>query len=206
MIQAKHHAVIYPIFSLLTQYLMNHKFHSVHVEGDFEDTGKPVLVIANHVSWWDGFWILHLNMRVIHRRFHFMMLEEQLKKHWYFQYIGGYSVKKKTRSIVESIGYTIELLRDNGNMVFMFPQGEITSMHNHAIVFEKGAQRIVDGSSDDVQVLFMANFIDYFSDPKPNVFLYLKKFPVQELKKNQLEFHYNKFYQQALNTQKIKVS
>ena len=206
MIQAKHHAVIYPIFRLLTQYLMNHKFHSVHVEGDFEDTGKPVLVIANHVSWWDGFWILHLNMRVIHRRFHFMMLEEQLKKHWYFQYIGGYSVKKKTRSIVESIGYTIELLSDNGNMVFMFPQGEITSMHNHAIVFEKGAQRIVDGSSDDVQVLFMANFIDYFSDPKPNVFMYLQKFPAQGLKKNQLEFHYNKFYQQALNTQKIKVS
>ena len=206
MIQAKHHAVIYPIFRLLTQYLMNHKFHSVHVEGDFEDTGKPVLVIANHVSWWDGFWILHLNMRVIHRRFHFMMLEEQLKKHWYFQYIGGYSVKKKTRSIVESIGYTIELLRDNGNMVFMFPQGEITSMHNHDIKFEKGAQRIVDGSSDDVQVLFMANFIDYFSDPKPNVFMYLQKFPAQGLKKNQLEFHYNKFYQQALNTQKIKVS
>ena len=206
MIQAKHHAVIYPIFRLLTRYLMNHKFHSVHVEGDFEDTGKPVLVIANHVSWWDGFWILYLNIKVLRRRFHFMMLEEQLKKHWYFQYIGGYSVKKKTRSIVESIGYTIELLRDNGNMVFMFPQGEITSMHNHDIKFEKGAQRIVDGSSDDVQVLFMANFIDYFSDPKPNVFMYLQKFPAQGLKKNQLEFHYNKFYQQALNTQKIKVS
>ena len=206
MIQAKHHAVIYPIFRLLTRYLMNHKFHSVHIEGDFEDTGKPVLVIANHVSWWDGFWILYLNIKVLRRRFHFMMLEEQLKKHWYFQYIGGYSVKKKTRSIVESIGYTIELLRDNGNMVFMFPQGEITSMHNHDIKFEKGAQRIVDGSSDDVQVLFMANFIDYFSDPKPNVFMYLQKFPVQELKKNQLEFHYNKFHQQALNTQKIKVS
>ena len=47
MIQAKHHAVIYPIFRLLTRYLMNHKFHSVHIEGDFEDTGKPVLVIAN---------------------------------------------------------------------------------------------------------------------------------------------------------------
>ena len=206
MIKARHHAVIYPIFRILTRYLMNHKFHSVHIEGDFEDTGKPVLVIANHVSWWDGFWILYLNIKVLRRRFHFMMLEEQLKKHWYFQYIGGYSVKKKTRSIVESIGYTIELLRDNGNMVFMFPQGEITSMHNHDIKFEKGAQRIVDGSSDDVQVLFMANFIDYFSDPKPNVFMYLQKFPAQGLKKNQLEFHYNKFYQQALNTQKIKVS
>ena len=206
MIQAKHHAVIYPIFRLLTRYLMNHKFHSVHIEGDFEDTGKPVLVIANHVSWWDGFWILYLNIKVLRRRFHFMMLEEQLKKHWYFQYIGGYSVKKKTRSIVESIGYTIELLRDNGNMVFMFPQGEITSMHNHDIKFEKGAQRIVDGSSDDVQVLFMANFIDYFSDPKPNLYMYLQKLSGQELKESTVESAYIKFYIQSLNTQKIKVS
>lgn len=206
MIQAKHHAVIYPIFRLLTRYLMNHKFHSVHIEGDFEDTGKPVLVIANHVSWWDGFWILYLNIKVLRRRFHFMMLEEQLKKHWYFQYIGGYSVKKKTRSIVESIGYTIELLRDNGNMVFMFPQGEITSMQNHDIKFEKGAQRIVDGSSDDVQVLFMANFIDYFSYPKPNLYMYLQKLSGQELKESTVESAYIKFYNQSLNTQKIKVS
>lgn len=206
MIQAKHHAVIYPIFRLLTRYLMSHKFHSVHIEGDFEDTGKPVLVIANHVSWWDGFWILYLNIKVLRRRFHFMMLEEQLKKHWYFQYIGGYSVKKKTRSIVESIGYTIELLRDNGNMVFMFPQGEITSMQNHDIKFEKGAQRIVDGSSDDVQVLFMANFIDYFSDPKPNLYMYLQKLSGQELKESTVESAYIKFYNQSLNTQKIKVS
>lgn len=206
MIKARHHAVIYPIFRLLTRHLMDHKFHSVHIEGNFEDNGKPILIIANHISWWDGFWILYINIRVLSRRFHFMMLEEQLKNHWYFQYIGGYSVKKKTRSIAESINYTIDLLKDNRNMVLMFPQGEITSMHNHSIRFEKGAQRIIDSCSDDLQVLFIANFIDYFSDPKPNVCIYLQKFSAQELKENSAELQYNIFYNQALNTQNKKVS
>jgi len=206
MIRAKHHPVIYPLFQLLTRYLLKRKFNSVHIGGDFDDDGNAVLVIANHISWWDGFWIMYVNLRIIRRRFHFMMLEEQLKKHWYFQYTGGFSVRKKSRSIVESIRYTTDLLSCKENMVFMFPQGEINSIYNHSIRFEKGAQHIIDAGSDDLQVVFIANFIDYFSDTRPNLYIYLQKIPAGELKNNQLEQAYSNFYTQALLTQQQKVS
>jgi 1-acyl-sn-glycerol-3-phosphate acyltransferase len=206
MIKAKHHRVVYPLFKLLTRYLLKKNFNQVHIEGDFKDNGTPVLVIANHISWWDGFWMMYLNLKVIHKKFHFMMLEEQLKKHWYFQYSGAYSVKKKSRSSLESIRYTTNLLKDNGNMVFIFPQGRINSMYNGTIQFEKGAQWMLENSNQELQVMLVANFVDYFSCAKPHVFMYTKTLLSQDLKQHSIEHEYNTFYNQVLNQQKTKVS
>ena len=81
------------------------------IKGAFSYSGNPVLAIANHISWWDGFCLMHLNLKVLNRKFNFMMLEVQLKKHWYFQYSRAYSVKKKSQSVISSIAYTAELLQ-----------------------------------------------------------------------------------------------
>lgn len=117
MIRAKHHNVMYPFFKWLTRFLLKRNFHALQIEGPFHDNGRSVLVVANHISWWDGFWVEYLNQKIIHRRFHFMMLEEQLKKHWYFQYTGGFSVNRNSREIVESIDYAVELLNKDDNLV-----------------------------------------------------------------------------------------
>lgn len=206
MIKAKHHFVIYPVFIWLTRLLIKRHFRKIVIEGEFEDNGNPVLVIANHMSWWDGFWIMYLNLKILHRKVYFMMLEERLKKHWYFQFTGGYSVKKKSRSIIESLDYTLELLNNSNNMVFLFPQGEITSLYNTTIDFEKGIQRIIERSSPDLQVIFMVNLPDYFSDSNPSVFIYIKSYPAGYLKNGAAESEFREFYDHALQTQKIKVS
>ena len=204
MIKARHHIVIYPLFKWLSGFLFKRNFNSLTIEGSFEDNGHAVLVIANHISWWDGFWIMLLNLKLIKRRFHFMMLEEQLRKHWYFQFSGGYSVRKKTRGVIESIQYTIDLLQENGNMVLMFPQGQINSMHNHKVNFEKGIDRIIQLIPPETQVLFVANLIDYLSDAKPNLYVYLKSVSARDVQISPVESAYNKFYTEVVNRQKIK--
>ncbi len=204
MITSKHHIVIYPLFKGLTRFLLKLRFNSVNIWGNFNDTGKPVLVISNHISWWDGFWIMYLNLKRIHRKFHFMMLEKQLKKHWYFRYSGAFSVKKKSRSIVESLNFTKKLLKNNHNMVFMFPQGKIHSLYNNSIKFEKGVQHIIDHSDDNLQVIFAANLIDYFSDSKPNLYINIKQYSAKDLKQKSTEEAYSTFYNLVLNQQKNK--
>lgn len=206
MIKAKHHKVIYPMFQWLSRFLINRNFNSVNINGAFADNGKSILVIANHVSWWDGFWVNFLNIKLLNRKFHFMMLEVQLKKHWYFRYTGGYSVKKKSRSILNSISYSIELLQEPENLVLMFPQGEIHSIYNDAVVFENGVELIIKKTAPETQVVFVANLIDYFSDSKPNLFIYLKSLLAQDLQKTTVEKEYNTFYQQSLDFQKNKTS
>jgi len=206
MIQAKHHIIIHPMFKWLTAFLLRRTFSSIHIDGNFKDNGKPILVIANHISWWDGFWMMHLNLKVLHRKFHFMMLEEQLKKHWYFQYTGAFSVKKKSQSIIESLHYTEKLLCKPDNMVFLFPQGKINSLYNNTIHFESGVQRIIEQAKDDLQVLFVANLLDYLSDSKPNLFMYIKGYLAKDLKGKLAENKYNNFYDKVLSQQKLKTS
>ena len=128
-----------------------------------------------------------------------MMLEEQLKKHWYFRYTGGYSVQKKSRSIIESLDYTSRLLNNPDNMVLIFPQGSIKSMHEQKIVFEKGIQRIVEKVAKEVQIIFVANMIDYFSNPKPGLYIHIKSYSGNVYDKNTLESEYNLFYRSVVN-------
>jgi hypothetical protein len=135
-----------------------------------------------------------------------MMLEEQLKKHWYFQYTGGYSVKKNSREILKSIDYTIELLKTNENLVLMFPQGKIHSSHNTSIHFESGVQHIVAKCSDDSQIIFVANITDYFSDANPHLFIYVKTYSAMFLKTKNLEDEYNLFFSGVLDQHNIKTS
>jgi len=137
MIKAKHHIFIYPFFKWFTVRKLKSTFNKIEIIGTCKDENLPVLVIANHISWWDGFWVMYLNMQKFHRKFYFMMLEEQLRKHWYFNFTGGYSVRKSSRSIIDTLNYTAELLEHSSNMVLLFPQGRITSMHNQEIKFER---------------------------------------------------------------------
>ena len=60
MLRSKHHFFIYPFFQHYTRWLLKRHFRAVTIEGSFADQGKPVLLIGNHIGWWDGFWAMYL--------------------------------------------------------------------------------------------------------------------------------------------------
>lgn len=206
MIKAKHHKVIYPLFKGLTKFFIRRSFSSVHFEGLFKDNEHAVLVLANHISWWDGFWIMLLNIKKLNRRFYFMMLEEQLRKHWYFRYTGGFSIRKQHRSVLSSLQYAIDVLDNEQNMLLMFPQGHINSMYNDKMSFEKGIDYILKHLAPHTQLLFVANFVDYLSDKKPALSMYFKAYEVAELKGGIVENAYQEFYNSSLQLQQEKIS
>ncbi len=205
MITAKHHRVIYPLFQGLSHHLMRRHFHQMQIEGRFKDNGKAILVLANHSSWWDGFWLMQLNLKRLKRRFHFMMQEEQLKKHWYFRYTGGYSIQKKSRTALDSLQYTSELLQEQNNMVLLFPQGAIHSLYADVVTFASGTNRILHSLPPDTQILFVVNLPDYFAHKKPVLFTYLQHYLAKDLQHDQAEVAYQAFFQACKNTQKTTV-
>lgn len=201
IIKAKHHFFIYPFFQHYTLRQLRKKFHSVKIIGEFDEKKQPVLIIANHMSWWDGFFLMYLNLKRLHRKFHFMMLEEQLRKHWYFNYAGGYSVRKNSKIIFKTLKYTAELLEDKNNMIFIFPQGEIRSMHEQTLTFESGVERIIQYCNNDVHILFVANLIEYFSNPKPTLFIHIQTYDGTDYTTKYLQNAYNNFYKKAIDYQ-----
>lgn len=203
MIKARHNPIVHNFFKLYVAWIIRRNFHKVHVMGQFLDQHKPVLVIANHISWWDGFWTVHLILKVFHRKFHFMMLEDQLRKERILSLTGGFSIKKGSRSIIESLKYTIELLSDKRNLVLLFPQGKFTSIYDPSFQFEKGLERIIQEVNGKAQIFFQANLIDYFSHKKPSLFIYLKECDQLNPDIGSIQDSYNAFYASCV-AEKIK--
>lgn len=199
MIASRHHSIIYAVFKCLSRFMLWWNFRKlvIYLPSGY-DSDKPVLIIANHVSWWDGFWVWYLNDQFLRRKFHFMLLESTLQKHWYFRYCGGFSVLPGMVAVRKSIDYALALLRDRENAVLMFPQGSIHSLYNSSFVFERGAQYIIDHLTSGEQVLFVANMVDYLSYSKPTVHVYTECIQADILQNEGLASTYALFYRQVL--------
>ncbi|TAJ09174.1 hypothetical protein DMA11_20585 [Marinilabiliaceae bacterium JC017] len=204
IIKAKHHWLVDAFFKYYTIWKIKTHFHQVLIQGSCENNGSPMLVLANHFSWWDGFWIHYLNTTRLKRRFHFMMLEEQLRKYWLLQYAGGFSIKKGSRSALETIKHTTDLLQDSHNLVLLFPQGEIQSMHPIRFQFKKGVETILRRTNKPVQILFIANLVEYFSHPRPTLFMYLKEYQTDGIQPDHLETAFNRFFEQCVTETRQK--
>lgn len=202
ILKAKHNAIFYPFFKWYIRLKIRSEFHAVKITGEVSGRNLPVLLITNHNSWWDGLWVEWVNQQVFKHRFYFMMLEEQLRKFWFFNYTGGFSVKKNSKSIIESLAYTRELLTDRENLVLMYPQGKIRSMYDSDFHFEKGIEHILKRLDNPVQLIFMVSLIDYFSNPKPGLFLYLKEYAETDLSIKSIQLNFSEFYQKCIELQK----
>lgn len=201
IIKAKHNKLLYLFFKIYTKRILKKYFNKINVIGNFNDCKLPVLVICNHISWWDGFWIMFLNMKLLNRRFYFMMIEEQLIKYKWFKYLGAFSVRKKSKSVLETLRYATDLLRNSDNLLLVFPQGKIRSIYEEKIIFEKGIKYILNETSGRIQILFVANLIDYFSHKKPTLNIYFQEFKLDGSQINMIEHSYNKFYESCIRQQ-----
>jgi len=202
MIKAQHHTIIYPFFQWYSRWIIRRHFHHVVTEGIVQESNRSILLVANHISWWDGFWALYLNIKVFHRRFHFMMLEEQLRKYWYFSRCGGFSVQKRSRRALESLDYASKLLQNPKNLVLIFPQGEIRSQQQGNVHFEKGVEHILQHIGlDTVQIVFLISLTDYFTHKKPVLTFYLHEYTELETSTDKLKTAFSEFYISCQNLQ-----
>jgi len=201
MVKSKHNPLIYNFFKIYALWKIRRNFRRVLITGEFNENNKAILLISNHFSWWDGFWAMYLNLKIFRRRFHFMMLEEQLEKFWFFKYTGGYPVRRRSRSVLESINYTIELLSRRQNLVLLFPQGRLESLYKSSITFEKGVTRITSEINGKAQVIFVVNLVDYLSEPKPSLYVYLKEYTMENQHAEGIEQAYNAFLSECFSKQ-----
>lgn len=189
-------------FRFYSRYRLRLNFLNIQLCGHYNDTGRPILMLGNHFSWWDGFIQNYLNNRVIHRKFHVMMLEEQLRRNMILNRTGAFSVKKSSRDLVESLRYCVELLENPDNMVLIFPQGEIQTMHTRNVVFERGVEYILRRSRTDVDLIFNVNLIDYFSKSKPSLTIYYKNYALKSPADiREIERDYNDYVRECIEKQ-----
>jgi len=159
-------------------------------------------MVGNHFSWWDGFFIYYLNQHHFHRKLYVMMLEEQLRPRMFLSRIGAFSIQPGSKSVVESLAYTVEQCKYPDNLVALFPQGEIESAYTSHFRFEKGLRFILNRSASPLQLVFVAALVDYYSHPKPSLTLAMEEYVdwgTPEIET--VEEDYNDFFQRAVKRQ-----
>lgn len=106
--------------------------------------GLPLLGVANHPSWWDGYCALAL-ARWYGRSRYLMMDEAQLRRYRFFAWAGCFSVDRHDpRESARSVAYAAHLLAtERAPLVWLFPQAEITPPDARPIVVNPGAAHIL---------------------------------------------------------------
>jgi 1-acyl-sn-glycerol-3-phosphate acyltransferase len=174
----------------------------IHYEDTTED--KSLLMIGNHFSWWDGFFANYINIKLFNKKFHILMLEEQLRSRMFLNKAGAFSIARGTRSVLETLEYSSGLLSEKNNMLVLYPQGVFQSLYQFPVKFEKGFVRILENAEpESFQVVFYAALIDYFSRRKPKIDFYLKQHQYERGQNaDDLENSYNDHLKSSINKQK----
>ena len=203
MIKAKHSPLYVRFFRFYSRHMIFRHFREIKIKGAYTGKELPVLLIGNHFSWWDGFIANYLNAIIFKKRFHVMMLEEQLEPRLFLNKAGAYSIKKNSRDVVESLEYTKDLLKSAKNLVTIYPQGEIQSLYHYPLEFEKGITSVLKKLENKVDIVFLVALVDYFSHKKPTLTLALKEYPAYSSSSvKELEDAYNDFMIRMIKEQK----
>ncbi|MFO7932924.1 MAG: 1-acyl-sn-glycerol-3-phosphate acyltransferase [Bacteroidales bacterium] len=202
IIKARHHWFYYPFFKLYSRWMPRKDFSRVTLHHSLEDKKLPVLMIGNHISWWDGFLAQYINLELFHRKLHIMMLEEQLEKRMFLNKTGAYSIKKGDRSALESIRYTAEILDNPRNLVILYPQGKIHSILDLPVRFETGWYRLFRYLERPIQVVFYVALFDFFASRKPQLHMYLYDYPYRGKSMEEMNRDFNERIRESIEHQK----
>ena len=196
MIYARHTKLHTAFFRYYSRYLMRKNFRAVSFVDDPGPTDESLLIIGNHFSWYDGFFMNYYNNEILKKKFHVMMLEEQLQGRMFLNKSGAFSIDPGTRNIIESLNYSAEILNDPCNMLLMYPTGEIQSSYKSTFRFMKGLDKILSGNNAEIR--FYACMIDYFSERKPSAWIYFHVADSKHRSTLVLEKDYNDFYNSCI--------
>ena len=133
-----------------------------------------------------------------------MMLESELSKNRILRKIGASSIKKGSRSAIESLQYLVNTIEEPENMFLFFPQGEIQSLYTQNFEFEQGALNyILKKANHDYNFIFNVNLIDYSSFKRPEVTMYYKSNTItHNTTVEDIQRDYNEFAKNCMTIQK----
>ena len=198
MIKARYHPVWLWFYSTYFRVLQKLYFRKISViSDDVFPEHHSVLLLQNHFSLYDGYWSMYLCQKIFRRRFHVMMLEEELAKRMFLTRCGVFSVRKNSRDLLESLSYARDLLLDRRNVVTIYPSGEIISHHRQNFSFQKGFLRIAGTNDMDSSIAMVVVLLDHFSLARPEIRIYLKSYS-GERSAEAIESAYHLFYQSCI--------
>ncbi len=173
------------IFWIYLKRILKSDFHAIKLCDKSVHPQGSVLMLQNHISWWDGFFTYALHNTVLKRKYHVMMLDEKLNEYPFFMKLGAFGIDKTNpRSMVETFNYIHEIMGDPKNLLNFFPQGKIYNSLS-PIELETGYRKLIDKYESNTMILYSA--IEYQSNRKPTLYLKLDNYNTELSLRDQFE-------------------
>lgn len=123
------------------------------------------------------------------------MLEKQLKKFWFFKYLGAYSLDQvKPKSIIDTANYTCDLVNNPENFSIIYPQGEIEAFEKRPLTIKNGIRFFVRNLKSEFYILPVGFKIEYFNEKYPAVIARFGKLLSGEVIEHEFNTYEKEFY------------
>lgn len=175
MLEAKKSFWFEKIFAVYNRNLFKRRFFSFKIAGLSVLRGRnakiPLLIYANHSSWWDGLVVFEIARRNNLNLF-VMMEEKQLKNLPLFRRLGAFSVvRENAREAVKSMNYAAKTLAAQPSATLLiFPQGKFFPNDARPLKFYNGAARVIE-KTGEVCAVPLAIRYEFLSEFKPEIFV-----------------------------------
>lgn len=180
MLEAKKSFWFERLFRVYNRNLIKRRFSSFKISNlcaleNLTKRNLPLIIYANHSSWWDGLAAFQISETVGLDSF-IMMEEKHLKRLFLFRRLGAFSVvRENPRQAVKSIEYAVNLLKTDFNKtLWIFPQGEILPNDARPIVFYNGLSRIIKKVKKCLTVPIAFRY-EFTGEYKPEIFVKIGK-------------------------------
>ncbi|HUF04033.1 MAG TPA: lysophospholipid acyltransferase family protein [Aridibacter sp.] len=142
------------LFAVYNTNLLRRRFHSFRFRGlehlaDPRPPEFPLIIYANHTSWWDGLAAFQISRAAGLDAF-VMMEERHLRRFFLFRKLGAFSVvREDPRSAYRSLEYGAGLLKEEpARSLWLFPQGEIVPAASRPLCIYPGIAKLVELAGD----------------------------------------------------------
>jgi chlorobactene lauroyltransferase len=175
MLKAKKSVWFESVFAVYNRNLIKRRFGSLKVSNleilQNSERSFPLIIYANHSSWWDGLTAFEISRAAKLDSF-VMMEEKHLRRLFLFRKLGAFSVdRENARSARNSIEYSAGLLKENPRRtLWIFPQGEILPNDARPFVFFSGLSRIIK-KVRSCYALPLAMRYEFAGEYKPEIFV-----------------------------------
>lgn len=174
MITARKSKSFERVFAAYNRNLIARRFEGLRVAGlkhlRERSENVPLVLYANHSSWWDG--LVAFAIGSASGLDHFAMMEErQLIQYPFHRRLGAFGVvRENAREAARSIEYAARLLSETNRALWIFPQGATLRSDARPLKLFTGAARIIERlkTADALPVAVRYEFLDEF---RPEIFV-----------------------------------
>lgn len=163
------------VFELVFRPWMRRKLSGVHIAGLPRDVpdGRPILFIANHLGWWDGFVLREVQRRIRPDAPLFItMTGENLRKFSGLRFMGSVDVGRDSPTALRrAMRFFEEKRRESADFTtVIFPQGALWPARRRPVGFRRGITTFIKILAP-VTVIPVAIDYEMFDRPTPSAFL-----------------------------------